>query len=561
MDGNFQMNCEGQRKSQEQMRAYEEQGQRRAQEQMRAYEDQGQRRAQEQMRAYEEQERRRKEQMLIYGQQMRERQEEEEREKKKGASVFGKLGAASLVYTLIYTICLYKNTMGIAVVLWVAACIGYAYTVFRMFGIREKRDSIFPVIVMGLLGVSTFLTGNQWIVGMNYAMIFILLVALLLHNFAQDNGWDFGKYAKEMLVAVCGAIGAVGKPFTDGSAFYRSRRKSGNKNGVYILIGIGAAVPCLLFLGTMLVSADMVFADMVSRFFMQFKVPARAFGVIFMLCFGFFSSYCGVRYVEAHAAAIAPEEKKSGQPLIAIAFTAPIALLYIVFSVIQIVYLFVGGMQLPEGVTYAEYARKGFFQLLFVCAVNLVLVLVIQKYFGENLMLKILLLVISGCTFVMTASSACRMALYITAYQLTFLRVSVLVALAVIALLLAGVVAKILASGFPLFRYGIAVVCVVYLAFSFSHVDYFIASYNLSHPVAGGSDRTESVDYGYLYKLSTDAAPAIERYIRAQERAGKEEELPEWYKLYCMEQKDVMENITLRNFNLSHYIASRLLGE
>jgi len=112
--------------------------------------------------------------------------------------------------------------------------------------------------------------------------------------------------------------------------------------------------------------------------------------------------------------------------------------LYLLFSAIQIVYLFIGNMQLPAGVTYAEYARRGFFQLLFVCVLNLAAVLSIQSYFKENRVLKALLLAISGCTLIMTASSACRMLLYIRAYQLTFLRVSVLVALAVIALLMAG---------------------------------------------------------------------------------------------------------------------------
>lgn len=500
-------------------------------------------------------------QIPAYTQQVHERREEAEREKKKGAAVFGRLGAASLVYTLIYTICLYKNTMGIAVVVWVAACIGYVYTVLQMFNRKGKRDSIFFVTVMGLLGISTFLTGNKWIILMNYAMIFVLLTALLLHNFAEDNHWDIGKYARKIIVSVFGAIGTVGKPFSDGSAFYRSRHGKNNKSGYYILIGIGAAVPCLLFLGVMLASADMVFADMVGRFFLQFRFPSRVFGVLFMLCFGFFSAYCGVRYVEEHAAAVVMEEKGNAEPLIAIAFTAPITLLYIVFSAIQIAYLFVGGMQLPDGVTYAEYARKGFFQLLFVCAVNLVLVLVIQKYFRENIVLKTLLLLISGCTFVMTASSACRMVLYIQAYQLTFLRIFVLVALTVIALLMAGITGRILLPRFPLFRYGIAVVCVVYLAFSFSHVDYFIAAYNLSHPVAGEWDGTRNVDYDYLYKLSTDAAPAIERYIRAQGYAAEGEELPVWYELYRIEHEEETENITLRNFNVSHYIASRLMGE
>lgn len=513
----------------------------------------------QQLQAYEEQ--RRKQQMLVYGQQVRQQQEQEEREKKKGASVFGKLGAASLLYTLFYTICLYKNTMGIVVLLWVAACIGYVYTVQKIFGITGKRDSVFLIAVMGLLGVSTFLTGNRWIVWMNYALIFLLLVALLIHNFAKDDGWDFGRWGKEIFVAVFGAVGAVGKPFSDGSAFYRSRPRQKSKNGYYILIGIGAAVPCLLFLGVMLASADMVFADMVGRFFLQFRVPAKCFGVIFMLCFGFFSSYCGVRYVEGHAASVSAAGETNAEPLIAIAFTAPIALLYVVFSMIQIVYLFVGGMQLPEGVTYAEYARRGFFQLLFVCALNLVLVLIIQKYFGENPALKVLLLVISGCTFVMTASSACRMVLYIKAYQLTFLRVFVLVALAVIALLMAGIAAKILLHGFPLFRYGVAAVCAVYLAFSFSHVDYFIASYNLSHPMTSEENGGETVDYDYLGRLSTDAAPAIERYIREQEADVKWEELPSWYKVYRVGHREETEHITLRNFNLSHYIAGRLLRE
>lgn len=483
----------------------------------------------------------------------------EEQERRKGAAVFAKLGMASFVYTVLYTVCLYKNTMGVATVFWVMALIGYAGVVFHMFGIKGKRDSIFIAAVMGLLGVSTFLTGNEWIIWMNYAAIFVLSAALLLHNFAQDEEWDIGKYITEITVAFFGALGCIAKPFTDGSAFYRSRERHSTKNGYYILIGIAAAIPCLLFLGIMLMSADMVFADMVGRFFKAFRFPARVFGVIFMLCFGFFSSYCGVRYVEKHSADVTVSEKREAEPLIAVAFTVPIAMLYAVFSVIQIAYLFVGGMKLPDGVTYAEYARKGFFQLLFVCVLNLILVLVIQKYFRENSVLKVLLLVISGCTFIMTASSACRMVLYIRTYQLTFLRVSVLVALGVIALLMVGIVGRILIPRFPLFRFGIVVVCVAYLAFSFSHVDYFIAAYNLSHPMTVAEENRQTVDYGYIYTLSTDAAPAIARYMRVNESAGTGKAKPEWYVQYCRENENVMEDITLRNFNLSHFVAQKLL--
>ncbi|MFR8843973.1 MAG: DUF4153 domain-containing protein [Waltera sp.] len=51
------------------------------------------------------------------------------------------------------------------------------------------------------------------------------------------------------------------------------------------------------------------------------------------------------------------------------------------FSGIQIFGLFLGKMQLPEGYTYAQYAREGFFQLLAVSILNLILVLVCLSFF------------------------------------------------------------------------------------------------------------------------------------------------------------------------------------
>ncbi|MDE6951533.1 MAG: DUF4173 domain-containing protein, partial [Lachnospiraceae bacterium] len=167
-------------------------------------------------------------------------------------------------------------------------------------------------------------------------------------------------------------------------------------------------------------------------------------------------------------------------PVIAISATAVIALIYVYFCVIQVVYLFAGYGTLPEGYTYAQYARQGFFQLLFICLMNLVLVLIGLGFFRQSRVLKGILLVISLCTFVMTASSAYRMLLYISVYQLTFLRIFVLWALFVIALLMAGIIGKTLKNGFPLFRYGLFVITCCYLVLSFSQPDYWIARYNIS---------------------------------------------------------------------------------
>lgn len=481
-----------------------------------------------------------------------------EEENQEGAKIFGKLAGASLLYALVYTGCMFENVMGLASVLWVAASVWYVRFVFRMFGEKERRDNGIVLGMIVLLGISTVLTGNEWIGWMNDLIIFVLLVGILLHNFAQDAGWNFGKYLAEIVAAVCGAVCFIGKPFADGGAFYRSKKTGESHAGWYVLIGICAAVPCLMVLVLLLMSADMVFADLLVRFAGVFRFPVKLFRILLMLVFGFLSSYCGVRYVQKHAADIKPSAGKTAEPLIAIAFTAPIAVLYLLFSAIQIVYLFIGNMQLPVGVTYAEYARRGFFQLLFVCVLNLAAVLSIQSYFKENRVLKALLLAISGCTLIMTASSACRMLLYIRAYQLTFLRVSVLVALLVIALLMAGVIAKIMKPQFPLFRYGFVLAGAVYLVFAFSHVDYFIAAYNLTR-ISWEASGEETVDYSYLYTLSTDAAPAIEKYAGKSGAADYRKQ--GWYQLYCEANEEALNATGLRTYNVSHAVAKQLLME
>lgn len=68
-----------------------------------------------------------------------------------------------------------------------------------------------------------------------------------------------------------------------------------------------------------------------------------------------------------------------------------------------------------------------------------------------NRILKVIMTVFSCCTFIMIASSAMRMILYVQTYQLTFLRVLVLWALVVISLLLIGCMVTVYRTDFPLF--------------------------------------------------------------------------------------------------------------
>lgn len=329
---------------------------------------------------------------------------------------------------------------------------------------KEQRKSIekgswFLMAVLMLLGISNFLTGNLWIIWLNYLVMFVLLVGILLHNFYEV-----------------------------------------------------------------------------------------------MLCFGFFSSYCGVRYIGLHSRKETVEQKKTAEPLLAIALLGTVLTVYLLFCGIQVFYLFLGAGTLPKGVTYADYARTGFFQLLFICLFNIAAVLVIKKYFRENKALNACLLAVCGCTFIMTASSAYRMLLYIGAYYLTVLRFFVLAALFAIAVVMAGVTIFILKKEFPLVKFTVAVLCIIYTGLSFSRMDYWIADYNLNHY----SGRTEAIDYDYIACLSTDAAPVVAEYGKTHPEIQEEDR---WYYQYWTVNRGAMEQQSLRKFNVSHNRAAELLEE
>ena len=110
---------------------------------------------------------------VSYEEQKAQWQERKKQQQKENAGIFKKLAPASLIYALIYTVCIYKNMTGAAVLLWVAATIGYICYIVKT--VKERKifnTTIFFAAYMLILAVNTFTTGNEWIIWMNYCWIF-----------------------------------------------------------------------------------------------------------------------------------------------------------------------------------------------------------------------------------------------------------------------------------------------------------------------------------------------------------------------------------------------------
>ncbi len=525
------------------------------------------------------------------------KQDNEVTKKMKGNFPF--FGWGTLIYSCIYAFCMFQNGSGITFPFFIGVSFVFLCFTLSKLEIALKKGSLFYMISIMLLAISTFCTDDWRIINLNKTGIFLLIMSLLLNQFYDTTQWKLVKYVSAIGQTIVLFMGEFGRPFKDGIAYYRENGLK-NKKLWYSILGMVIAVPLLLIVVALLSTADAVFGQMTEKLIAMLKL-GNVVNIVFRIAFLFFCSYGLTAFLCERTIKEEAEHNRKGEPILAITITLLLSLVYLVFSGIQILGLFLGRMQLPEGYTYAMYAREGFFQLLAVSVLNLVIVLLCMNYFKESKILKIILTVMSLCTFVMIASSFMRMIIYIRYYYLTFLRIFVLWALVVLLLLFVGVIISIFKEKFPLFRYSIAVVTVLYLMLSFSHPDYIIAAVNVANAPRGEEEQrvmseidgygedffTGSFflgeyydDYSYLANLSADAAPILlsymeelgydmsvakEKNIFASEKLTDGEirfwEITGFGYYYLDHTKIRLNQFSWRTFNVSRYMMLRNIEE
>lgn len=438
-----------------------------------------------------------------------------------------------------------------------------------------------------LLGISTFCTDDGRIIFFNKLGIFLLIMSLLLKQFCDTSRWKLGKYMGSIVVMTFACIGEIRRLFADGKLYRKNNPGKNNKKVWAAVIGFIIAVPLFFIVLMLLASADAVFRQLVYKPLENISIIS-VISIVNQIALIFFASYSLLSYLCGRTLKEEVKDRRTGEPIMAITVTGLLTLLYLFFSGIQIGGLFLNKLQLPDDYTYAMYAREGFFQLLAVGLINLIIVLVCMGYFKESKVLKAVLTVMSFCTFIMIASSVMRMLIYIHYYYMTFDRLLALWGLALLSFLFAGIVINIFRENFPLFRYSVAVVTVLYLMLSFAKPDYIIAKVNVSNAVHEGYnaaeylDRKPYSDYDYLSRLSADAAsvivPFLQKldynmeayhagdpvdYMKALDPDGKDSykrSKVEGFGYYWMRQiKRDIQGMGLRSFNLSRYMALKAL--
>jgi hypothetical protein len=284
------------------------------------------------------------------------------------------------------------------------------------------------------------------------------------------------------------------------------------------LVGLAAAAPVAALFGGLLMDADPVFDRLLSGVFTAEleRVGKHAIGA---LVWGWMAAgtlrmfFLDGRGREARRV---PSRGRFGLTEVGTALGV-LDLLFLAFVLVQLRYLFAGGevVRSVTGLSYAEYARQGFFQLVAVAGLSLPVLLFSDWALGRRdpaalRRFRVLAAVMLVLLDVMLASALWRMRLYTAEYGLTELRFYTTAFMGWLVLVFGWFAATVL-RGRPR-RFGpgaVAAALLVLAALNLMNPDALIARSDLLRAPSAG----RPVDAYYVARLSADAVPTIRRLL------------------------------------------------
>jgi hypothetical protein len=336
-----------------------------------------------------------------------------------------------------------------------------------------------------------------------------ILGALGLGSVAVAGGRTWAPMLRGLFAAPAASVAGLGAVARSGAGAVPA---NAGARAAPVLRGAAIAAPLLVVFGALFATGDRAFAqlaeDTLPSDFTLGLLPVRV--VVFL----------GVAALVGGLVLARRADERPGGParrLRPAEWAIPLAalnLLFAAFVVVQLAVLFGGDERVLDtaGLTYAEYAREGYGQLLVAAVLTLAVVAGALRWAeGKRRLLRALLVILCALTGVVLASALHRLDLYQDAFGATRLRVTAtatLIWLGAILVLVVGALAADRHRFLP--RASLLVTTLAGLSFALWNPDLRIAERNLARG---------DVDVVYLSTLSADAAPALPERLEAEREA------------------------------------------
>lgn len=278
-----------------------------------------------------------------------------------------------------------------------------------------------------LFASSNVFWDNVDIYGLNtFILPIIFTIGVQLNSFHPTNPEEH-----QNLILSC-IIGFFTMPFTAVNKIVLpfkgafAKKKDGRGIAFRVIIGLICSIPLVLLAIYFLMAADARFSFLMHRilnFLVEsLDIPNIILTTLFLLLFTLFAySYLWNTRFNNQTYTINPIKKQINAITIATMLFALLAV-YILFCLVQLSYLFPSS-GLPNDLSYAIYARRGFLELIIVCLINLSIYFAVLRFVPDQKIIRISLTILLVITLFMAISSCTRLLMYIIAYDaFTFLR-------------------------------------------------------------------------------------------------------------------------------------------
>ena len=295
------------------------------------------------------------------------------------------------------------------------------------------------------------------------------------------------------------------------------KKQSGSARRILpLVLGTAGAVALLAVLVPVLASADALFAAATAdlRSFLSLHFSDAVWKTIVAAVMTPF--FFGLLYFLRRPTPLKQQAEKPPRTVDGLGFAivlAAVAALYLLFLGIQSAGLFGGSEYLAQkGLSYAEWARSGFFQMVGVTVLNLSLLLAAVQWSRRTgaawRAVRFLSALLTAESLVLLVSAGVRMTLYVEAYGLSFKRFLTYWGMGMMAAFLLAAAWKVHRPDFRFCRVVFPLALAGWLVINCVPVDYLVAKDQVDRYLAG---KSESLSVEYLVSLSYDTLGPLSR--------------------------------------------------
>ena len=474
----------------------------------------------------------------------------------------------ALVAGIIFDYLFYGKAIGISYPLFVVVF-------YCLFWVASRRQVSFQIdfgwflfIPILLLSAAFAIHSNPVLLARNFVLIPLLLLVqttLLVYGYEWSSVRCISRFIGRLLRQI---FDNAPKVFFEAISLAKvAYRIAPEKRKTFrsIFLGLVISAPLLVIVIALLAEADTVFQNVMVTILKTLEsigsIPLAehvgVIGIITVLLFGYLAVVLKAEVEEMSV----PVGRGTGgsDATIVVTVLVMVNAVYILFCAIQFTYLF-GGEEVIRSIpdyTYAEYARRGFSELIVVTVINLSILLIglrVTKNDGklDRLVLALRCLLVL-CTVIILYSAHLRLKLYEEAYGYTYARIFAHTFIGLLFVLFMLTLYKFWRREFPLFKAFAIAALLTYTTLNYVNVDAVIARKNVDRYFTTGK-----IDLDYLQELSYDAIPELRRLGAADSGDVDRKKMGAFLR---DKQTELGAQSPWQSYNLSKAKAKRILSE